>query len=142
MLGIWGHHDTVTGICRDALGPGAGLDPAVRADLEAELFANAITERRGGQEDAGPGRAPAGRPRLRSTGRWRVVTALASISQAQPAATALDQLAPVLAAGLRDLPPDSLTTAYSLMVLIWAEDLVTAGRICGTCCTRPGSAGR
>jgi len=133
VLGIWGHHDTVASICRAALGPGAGLDPAVRADLEAELFGNAIISAAGGPETwarAEPYLADPGRPG--QPARWRVVTALASISQAQPAATALDQLAPVLADGLRDLPPDSLTTAYSLMVLIWAEDLVTAGRTCGT----------
>ena len=133
VLGIWGHHDVVASICRGALGPGTGPDPAVRADLEAELFGNAVISAVGGPETwarAGPYLADPGRPG--QSARWRVLAALASVSQAQPAAAALDQLAPALADGLGGLPPDSLTTAYSLMVLIWAEDLDTAGRICGT----------
>ena len=36
----------------------------------------------------------------------------------------------MLAAGLRDIPPDSLTAVYALLVLIWNEELATAGSIC------------
>ena len=36
----------------------------------------------------------------------------------------------MLAAGLGDIPPDSLTAAFSLMVLIWADEFGTASRIC------------
>jgi DNA-binding NarL/FixJ family response regulator len=49
---------------------------------------------------------------------------------ARPASHALNRLAPVLAAGLGDIAPDSLTAAYSLMVLIWSDELDTASRIC------------
>src|SRR5262249_59693294 len=49
---------------------------------------------------------------------------------AQPPGDALDLLAPVLASGLRDVPPDSLTAVYVLLVLIWSEELATAGDIC------------
>ena len=40
-LGLWGHHDSVTAICRDALAAGQDLGPAAD-DLEAELFASSF----------------------------------------------------------------------------------------------------
>ena len=36
----------------------------------------------------------------------------------------------MLASGLRDVPPDSLTAVYVLLVLIWSEELATASDIC------------
>jgi len=49
---------------------------------------------------------------------------------AQPPGDALGHLAPVLAEGLRDVPPDSLTAVYALLVLIWSGELATASDIC------------
>ena len=49
---------------------------------------------------------------------------------AQPASSALTRLAPVLAGGLRDVAPDSLTAVYALLVLIWNDELATASGIC------------
>ena len=41
VLGIWGYHDAVTGICRDALAAGHDLGPAAD-DLEVELLASSL----------------------------------------------------------------------------------------------------
>ena len=127
LLGIWGHHASAAVICRDALArPG---DPGPAADsLEAELFANAMIsaatigealERAQGRL-ASPGTSSA----------WRVNGALVAAAAAQPSRDALTLLAPVLASGLRDVPPDSLTAVFVLLVLIWSEELATASDIC------------
>ena len=127
VLGIWGHHDTVAVICRDAL---AGRDSAaaVADSLEAELFANAWINA-----------AATGEARARAQGRladpgtssaWRVYDALCATAAAQPAGDALTRLAPALPSGLRDIPPDSLIAVYALLVLIWNEELAAAGSIC------------
>jgi len=128
VLGIWGHHDTVASICLGALGHGDRLDPVVRGDLEAELFGNAVIDpalsadikARAQRYLSDPGRSD----------RWRVHAALASVITAQPPGEALHWLAPVLDRGLGDIPPDSLTAAFSLMILIWADELATAGGLC------------
>jgi hypothetical protein len=44
VLGLWGHNGPVMDICLDVLAAGDPLDPGTRATLEAELFANALTE--------------------------------------------------------------------------------------------------
>ena len=44
----------------------------------------------------------------------------------------LTRLAPVLATGLSDIPPDSLTAVYALLALIWNDELGTARGICDT----------
>lgn len=127
VLGIWGHHDSVAVICRDALTGRDSLGP-VADSLEAELFANAWIN----AADTGQARARA-QGRLADPGTssaWRVCDALCATAAAQPAGDALARLAPVLAAGLRDIPPDSLTAVYALLVLIWNEELATAGSIC------------
>jgi hypothetical protein len=85
VLGIWGHHATVTDICLDALASGHKLDPMVRDNLEAELFANALT-------DASSTRMTLARARhyLADPGtsnRWRVHAALATCSRPDPPAT-------------------------------------------------------
>ncbi len=49
---------------------------------------------------------------------------------AQPASDSPTPLAPVLAADLRDIPPDSLTAVHALLVLIWNDELATRSRIC------------
>ena len=70
VLGIWGYHESVIAICRDALA--GDLDPAVRGSLEAELFQSCFS----GGETAAQARAgrAAGRPTRRwpggSTARW------------------------------------------------------------------------
>ena len=127
VLGIWGHHDSVAVICRDALA--AGRIPGPAADsLEAELFANAFIN------PAATGEAlERAQDRLASPGTssaWRVNGAMLAASAAQPPGDALARIAPVLASGLRDVPPDSLTAVFVLLVLIWSEELATASDIC------------
>jgi len=127
LLGIWGHHASAAIICRDALArPG---DPGSAADsLEAELFANAVINA------ATTGEAlERAQDRLASPGTssaWRVNGAMLAASADQPPGDALARLAPVLASGLRDVPPDSLTAVYTLLALIWSEELATASDIC------------
>jgi DNA-binding NarL/FixJ family response regulator len=130
VLGIWGHHATVTGICLDALAAGGALDPVERDNLEAELCGNA----RVNIATAGEALARA-RHRLADPGtssRWQVQAALSSVLTAGPAGDGPKRLAPVLAAGLGDIPPDSLTAAYVLLTLIWADELASAQEICDT----------
>ena len=127
LLGIWGHHASAAVICRDALArPG---DPGPAADsLEAELFANAMIS-----AAAIGGALERAQDRLASPGTssaWRVNGALVAAAAAQPSGDALTLLAPVLAGGLRDVPPDSLTAVYTLLALIWSEELATASDIC------------
>jgi DNA-binding CsgD family transcriptional regulator len=129
VLGIWGYHDTVTPICRDALDAGAegGLGPAADG-LEAELFASSFAS----PETAADAWTLAA-SHLADSGAsapWRVYDALFATGTVQPAGEALARLAPVLAGGLGDIPPDSLTAMYVVLVLIWNGDLGTAGAIC------------
>jgi DNA-binding CsgD family transcriptional regulator len=128
VLGIWGHHDAVTGICLDAFATGDSLDPVVRGNLEAELFANSICDPSMASKTLASARRQLAEPGASS--RWRVLAAFAGTVTGRPASEALDRLAPVLAAGLGDIPPDSLTAAFSLMVLIWTDEFGTASRIC------------
>src|SRR6266576_1397813 len=127
VLGIWGHHDSVAVICRDALAAGRLPGPAADS-LEAELFANAFIN------PAATGEAlERAQDRLASPGTssaWRVNGAMLAASAAQPPGDALARIAPVLASGLRDVPPDSLTAVFVLLVLIWSEELATASDIC------------
>jgi DNA-binding NarL/FixJ family response regulator len=127
VLGLWGHHDGVTVICRDALAAGDNLSPVAADSLEAELFANAWLSMAIGEAWA---RA---RNRLSdpaASSAWRVYDALSATAAAQPVNDALTRLAPVLVGGLRDISPDSLTAVYALMVLIWNDELATARSIC------------
>jgi DNA-binding CsgD family transcriptional regulator len=130
VLGIWAYHDTVTPICRDALAAGgAASDPGAAADgLEAELFASSFVD----AGAAGDAWALAARHLAGPSpgAAWRVYDALAATGTGQPTADALARLAPVLADGLGDIPPDSLTAMYVVLVLIWNGDLGTAGAIC------------
>jgi len=128
VLGIWGHHDSAAGICRDALGAAGTLTPAADDNLEAELFANAWI-----------GPASAGQARQRARGRlsdpgasstWRIHDALRATAAGEPAGDALARIGPVLADGLRGIPPDSLAAVYALLVLIWNDELGIASGIC------------
>lgn len=127
VLGIWGHHESAAGICREALArPQA--DPEAAGGLEAELFANTfistatVAEARARARDrlAGP---PA-------SGAWRVYAALDATGGGQPAGEVMTLLAPVLAGGLAGIPPDSLTAVYAMLVLIWNDELGPARSIC------------
>jgi DNA-binding CsgD family transcriptional regulator len=127
LLGIWAHHASAAVICRDALArPG---DPGPAADsLEAELFANAMVD--GATIGEALERA---QDRLVSPGTssaWRANGALIAAAAAQPPGDALTLLAPVLEGGLRDVPPDSLAAVYTLLALIWSEELAAASEIC------------
>jgi DNA-binding CsgD family transcriptional regulator len=130
VLGIWGHHDSVTPICRDALAAGAGTDDLGRAadGLESELFASSFVS----PATAGEAWTLAA-SHMTDPGAsipWRVYDALFATGTAQPASDALARLAPVLADGFGEIPPDSLTAMYVLLVLIWNGDLGRAGAIC------------
>jgi DNA-binding CsgD family transcriptional regulator len=127
LLGIWAHHASAAIICRDALARTGGPGPAADS-LEAELFTNAVINaatvgealERAQDRLAGPGTSSA----------WRVNGALLAAAAAQPPGDAMGLLAPVLADGLRDIPPDSLAVVYTLLALIWSEELATASDIC------------
>jgi DNA-binding CsgD family transcriptional regulator len=126
VLGIWGHHEAVTGICRDALAAGSGLGAAA-GDLETELFASSFVS----AATAGEAWALAGN-HLADPGAsaaWRVCDALFATGTAQPAGDALARLAPVVDS-FSQIPPDSLTAMYVLLVLIWNGDLGRAGALC------------
>jgi DNA-binding CsgD family transcriptional regulator len=127
VLGIWGHHDSVIPICRDALAAGDDLGSAADG-LEAELFASSFVSAATAAEAWALAASHLADPH--ASVPWRVYDALFVTGTAQPAGDALARLAPVLADGLGEIPPDSLTTMYVLLVLIWNGDLGTAGAIC------------
>jgi DNA-binding CsgD family transcriptional regulator len=121
MLGIWGYHADAAGLCRDAL---AGPVPDDLTDsLEAELFQNSLID----TTTTGPALTRAGSRLSGPSSAWRVNDALVATVAGQPA---LDRLAPVLAGGITDIPPDSLSAVYALLALIWNDELGTALRIC------------
>jgi DNA-binding CsgD family transcriptional regulator len=121
LLGIWGYHPDAAVICRDAL---SGPVPDDMADrLEAELFQNSLID----TATTGPALTRAGSRLSGPSSAWRVNDALVAAVAGQ---AALDRLAPVLAGGLRDIPPDSLSAVYALLALIWNDELGTAGGIC------------
>ena len=127
VLGIWGHHDSAAFICRDALAdPQAGLEAA--DSLEAELYANTWISAAVMAEATARARDRLAAPD--ASGAWRVYAALRATGAGQPAGDALALLAPVLASGLSDIAPDSLTAVYALFVLIWNDELGTARSIC------------
>jgi DNA-binding CsgD family transcriptional regulator len=129
VLGIWAYHEAVILICREALAAGPGLGPATD-DLEAELFVNSFIS----AATAGEAWSLAG-SHLADPGAsmpWRVYDAVFATGTAQPAGDALARLAPVLAGGFREIPPDSLTAMSVPLLLIWNDDLATAGTICDT----------
>jgi DNA-binding CsgD family transcriptional regulator len=127
LLGIWGHHDSAAAICRDALVRPGGPGPAADS-LEAELFANAFINAAATGEALERAQSRLASPSTCSA--WRVNSAMIAAAAAQPPGDAPGHLAPVLAEGLRDVPPDSLTAVYALLVLIWSGELATAGDIC------------
>ena len=115
VLGIWAYHAEAAAICRAALA--APVPDELADSLQAELFQNAVIS----AETVGEAVTLA-----RRTGRspaWGVNDALLAAAAADGDATrpALDGIA-----------PDSLTAVYALLVLIWAGELETAGRICDT----------
>ena len=127
LLGIWGYHDSVTLICRDALASGPDLGPAADG-LEAELFASSFISAATASEAwalAGSHLADPG-----ASSMWRVYNAVFATGTAQPASDALAWLAPVLDGGFAEIPPDSLAAVYALLILIWNGDLGTASTIC------------
>jgi hypothetical protein len=127
VLGLWGHHDAVAGICRDALAAGHDLGPAAD-DLEAELLGSSlISTATAGEAWA---RALSRLADPGAPGAWRVYDALLATGTAQPGSDALARLAPVLADGLGEISPSSLTAVYALLVLILNDELSAASQIC------------
>jgi DNA-binding CsgD family transcriptional regulator len=127
VLGIWAYHADVAAICRDALS-GPPMPDRVADQLEAELFGADVIN----VATVGQARARA-RSRLSDPGApdtWRIHDAL--MAACSPDGDALTRLAPVLATGLRDIPPDSMTAVYALLALIWNDELATAGGVCDT----------
>jgi ATP/maltotriose-dependent transcriptional regulator MalT len=127
VLGIWGHHEGAADICRETLAR-SQADPEAVDGLEAELFANTFIST-----------ATVAEARSRAQGRladphasdaWRVYAALDGTGCGQSADEALALLAPVLADGLAEIPPDSLTAVYAMLVLIWNDELGTTRSIC------------
>jgi hypothetical protein len=127
VLGIWGHHDAVIGICHDALAAGDDLGPAAD-DLEAELLASSLISTTTAASAWARAHSRLSDPD--APGAWRIYGALYATSTAQPGHDALARLAPVLASGLRDISPSSLATVYVLLVLIVNDELATASQIC------------
>jgi DNA-binding CsgD family transcriptional regulator len=127
VLGIWGHHAGAAAICRDALS-GPPVAGSVADQLEAELFAADVIS----AATVGQARARA-RSRLSDPGApdtWRIHGAM--LATMGSGGEALTRLAPVLATGLRDIPPDSIIAVYALLALIWDDELTTASGICDT----------
>ena len=131
LLGIWAYHDVAAAICRDALAAGAsrpgGLDASTRDRLEAEFFTNAfiVTE----TVDEAWSRA-GDQPATSNLPGWQTAGALAETCRAQPPGAAMARLGPVLATGLADVPPDSLSMLYVLLTLIWNDQLLPALAAC------------
>ena len=134
LLGIWGHHDSAAGICRDVLaaGPGrhghggddpGGVDPATADHLGAEFFANAWIVPATVDEAwtlAGDRLASSNQP------SWQVLGAVTATCRAQPPGAAMARIGPVLASGLAGVPPDSLNALYVMLTLIWNDQLEPA----------------
>jgi DNA-binding CsgD family transcriptional regulator len=125
VLGIWGHHDTAAAICREAL---AQAGPEAADSLEAELYANTWISTAAIAEAKAVARDRQAAPH--ASGAWRVYAALSATDAGQPPGQALALLTPVLADGLSDIPPDSLTAVYALLTLIWNDELGTARSVC------------
>jgi DNA-binding CsgD family transcriptional regulator len=127
-LSLWGHHDTMMAICRDALADADRLDPDAADSLEEQLVANAWASPATCQE----ARTRAGQHRARADARapWHVHAALADASVAVTASRALAALAPVLAGAAGELAPDSLAAMYALLVLTTSGELVAARKLC------------
>jgi DNA-binding CsgD family transcriptional regulator len=131
VLGIWAHHDSAAAICLTALSavPPEGqaeLVPAVRSQLEAELFANSWLS---GASAAGAwARA---RPLMTDTTTfWHVCHALEATVAAMPGTEAMARFAPVLAGGVEPIKRDSLAAFMAMLVLIWNDKLSTALALC------------
>jgi DNA-binding CsgD family transcriptional regulator len=131
VLGIWAYHDSATAICQAALAaaPPAGqaeVAPAVRSQLEAELFANSWLST--ATASAAWARA---RPLMADPAPfWHVCHALEASVAAKPASEALTRLAPVLVGGVAEIKRDSLVAFMTMMVLIWNDKLTTALALC------------
>jgi DNA-binding CsgD family transcriptional regulator len=130
VLGLWGHHDSVSAICHGALAAGDALDPATADSLEAELFANSTISAATADEARARAKSRLADPAAPVT--WRVNDALLATNTAQPASEVLARLAPVLDSGFRGIAPDSLTAVYALLALIWNDELGTASQVCDT----------
>ena len=131
LLGTWACHDSAAEICRDALAAGSDrpgtLDPATADRLEAEFFTNAWLVPVTVDEAwnlAGDRLANSDRP------SWQVLGAITATCAAQPPDAAMARMGPVLASGLADVPPDSLTALYVLVTLIWNDQLETVLSLC------------
>jgi DNA-binding CsgD family transcriptional regulator len=127
-LSLWGHHDTMMAICRDALAAADSLDPEAADSLEEQLVANAWASPATCQEARARVRQHRERPEARAP--WHVHAALADASVAVTAPRAMAALAPVLAGATGELAPDTLAAMYALLVLTTSGELVAARKLC------------
>jgi DNA-binding CsgD family transcriptional regulator len=130
VLGLWGHHDSVSVICHGALAGGDALDRTTVDSLEAELFANSSISPATADEAQSRAKGRLADPAASIT--WRVNDAFLATNTAQPVSEVLARLAPVLEGGFRGLAPDSLIAVYALLALIWNDEFGTASQVCDT----------
>jgi DNA-binding CsgD family transcriptional regulator len=127
-LSLWGHHDTMIVICRDALAADDGLDATAADSLEEELVANAWVSPATSEEARARTRRHQGLPDSRAP--WHVHAALADLSTAGTAHLALADLDPVLTGQAGELASDSLAAMFTLLVLALGGELILARQIC------------
>ena len=127
VLGIWGHHDSAAAhLPRSARRP----RPAPK---RRTAWRRSFSRTPGSAPRPWPrprrGRGTAWPPRTRPVPGASMPRCRRRAPGSRPA-DALALLAPVLADGLSEIPPDSLTAVYALLVLIWNDELGTARSIC------------
>jgi DNA-binding CsgD family transcriptional regulator len=127
-LGLWGHHDSVIVICREALAGGDALERAQIDRLEAELTASAWVSPATVAEARRCTRGHRDRPG--SSSDWRINAAFADTVAGLPGHEAMRRLVPVLADGSVAVAPDSLTAVFLLLVLVFNDELVAARAAC------------
>ncbi len=127
-LGLWGHHDSVIAICREALASAEALEPAQIDHLEAELTASAWVSPATVADARRLTHAHLDRPGLSSD--WRINAAFADTVTGLPGHAAMQRLAPVLADGSGAVAPDSLTAVFLLLVLVFNDELAAARAVC------------
>ncbi|HUO74396.1 MAG TPA: AAA family ATPase [Solirubrobacteraceae bacterium] len=125
-LGLAGHFETAVGLCRHGLRDAAGIPPALRARLDAELIANLSLQ---------APTVPEARDRLRRIAAspppvdlWRILAAWEAACDGRP----VEEARTLLASGLDALAEetDSVLGTYAKMIMIANGDLDAAREHC------------
>jgi DNA-binding NarL/FixJ family response regulator len=128
-LGLAGHFDDASELCRRGLEHTADIAAHLLARLEAELvcdwFLNAATVP---QAQERLGRITASKPPL---DLWRILAAWQTVRDCRPADETRAVLAVALDAGALDRDPDSLLGTFATFVLVANGDLDAACERCG-----------